>query len=62
MSPGLGLPGTQLSRIFVKPRSKFFDAMGHQFTLNFIQKLKNLCVWVESISSFDDVLLLRFGQ
>jgi len=40
-SAGLGLPGPKMSRIFVKPRSKFFDAMRHQFTLNSIQKLKS---------------------
>ena len=31
--------GCKMSRIFVKPRSKFFDAMRHQFRLNSIQKL-----------------------
>ena len=37
--PAWTFPGRKMSRIFVKPRSKFFDAMRHQFTLNSIQKL-----------------------
>ena len=32
-------PGRKVSRIFVKPRFKVFDAMRQQFTLNSIQKL-----------------------
>jgi len=37
--PASVFPGRKMSRIFVKPRSNFFDAMQHQFTLNSIQKL-----------------------
>ena len=37
--PAWVFPGCKMSRIFVKPRSEFFDAMRHQFTLNFIRKL-----------------------
>ena len=58
--PAWVFPERKMSRIFVKPGSKIFDAMRQQFTLNSIQKLWNLCVWVESISSFDAVLRYHF--
>jgi len=37
--PAWVFPGRKMSRVFVKPRSIFFDATRHQFTLNAIQKL-----------------------
>jgi len=37
--PAWVFPGRKMSRIFVKPRSNFLDAMRHQFTLNSIEKL-----------------------
>jgi len=37
--PAWVFPGRKMFRIFVKPRSKYFDAMRHQFTLNSVQKL-----------------------
>jgi len=58
--PAWVFPERKMSRIFVKPGSKIFDAMRQQFALNSIQKLWNLCVWVESISSFDAVLRYHF--